>query len=93
MQSIAVTRRENDNLRSLLGLRHRLAQPYLPAEVLHRGIPTDPRTLLIGIGTVDGVHEYDPVVGPEGLIGYVWRAGPRASTVMTWATPNSAPRR
>ena len=37
---------ENRQLRALLGLRTRLATPYVPAEVLHQASPTDPRMLL-----------------------------------------------
>lgn len=87
VQAGAVTRRENENLRELMQLRHRLSQPYIAAEVLHRSVPTDSRTLLIGAGANDGVRPFDPIVSPEGLLGYVWYAGPRASTVMTWAHP------
>ncbi len=87
VQETAVTRKENDNLRSLIALRQRIARPYIAAEVLHRPTPTESRTVLIGSGKVDGVRQYDPVVSPEGLLGYVWQAGPRASSVMTWAHP------
>lgn len=87
VQASAVTRRENENLRELMQLRLRLSQPYVAAEVLHRSVPTDSRTLLIGAGNLDGVRAFDPVVSPEGLLGYVWYAGPRASTVMTWSHP------
>ena len=88
VQGTAITRRENDNLRSLIALRQRIAHPYVAAEVLHRALPTDQRTLLIGGGSIDGVTEFDPVVSPEGLLGYVWRTGPRSAVVMTWSHPD-----
>jgi len=87
VQSGTSARRENDNLRSLFGLRQRVAQKYVASEILHRALPTDARTLLIGVGADDGVRALDPVVTADGLIGYVWTVGPKASTVYTWAHP------
>ena len=78
---------ENERLRKLLDLSRRLRTPYVAADVLHQSQATDGRTLLLGIGTKDGVSEFDPVVAPEGLIGVVLSAGERTSVVMTWAHP------
>jgi rod shape-determining protein MreC len=78
---------ENERLRQLLGLSHRLASPYVAAEVLHQPQATDGRTLLLSAGSRDGVAAFDPVVAPEGLIGVVLSAAPRTSIVMTWAHP------
>jgi rod shape-determining protein MreC len=78
---------ENERLRQLLGLTHRLANPYVAAEVLHQPQATDGRTLLLSVGSRDGVAAFDPVVAPEGLIGVVLNAAARTSIVMTWAHP------
>jgi rod shape-determining protein MreC len=78
---------ENERLRQLLGLSHRLSSPYVAAEVLHQPQATDGRTLLLSAGSRDGVAAFDPVVAPEGLIGVVLSAAPRTSIVMTWAHP------
>ena len=78
---------ENERLRQLLGLTHRLANPYVAAEVLHQAQATDGRTLLLSVGSRDGVAAFDPVVAPEGLIGVVLNAAARTSIVMTWAHP------
>jgi rod shape-determining protein MreC len=78
---------ENERLRQLLGLSHRLASPYVAAEVLHQPQATDGRTLLLSAGSRDGIAAFDPVVAPEGLIGVVLSAAPRTSIVMTWAHP------
>lgn len=80
--------RENASLRSLIGLGPRLTSRWVPAEVLHQPTPTDARMLLMNVGTLDGVAVHDPVVTPEGLLGVIWEAGPRASTVMSWQHPD-----
>lgn len=87
VQNFAAVARENDNLRGLLSLRPRLTQHYLPAEVLHQPLVTDDRMSLLSVGTSEGVRQFDPVVTVEGLIGYVWSAGPHSSAAYTWAHP------
>jgi rod shape-determining protein MreC len=78
---------ENERLRGLLRLSRRVRAPYVPAEVLHQAQATDARMLLLAAGSDAGIASFDPVVAPEGLIGVVASAGPRASTAMTWAHP------
>ena len=78
---------ENERLRQLLSLSHRLSTRYVAAEVLHQAQATDGRTLLLSAGSEDGVAAFDPVVAPEGLIGVVLNAADRTSIVMTWAHP------
>lgn len=84
----ATLRRENAELRSLIGLGQRLRSHWVPAEVLHQVTPTDARMLLLNVGGDLRVDVHDPVVTPDGLLGVVWEAGPRASTVMSWQHPN-----
>ncbi|HET8834176.1 MAG TPA: rod shape-determining protein MreC [Gemmatimonadales bacterium] len=78
---------ENERLRQLLGLTRRLGSHYVAAEVLHQPQATDGRTLLLSVGSREGVAAFDPVVAPEGLIGVVLNAASRSSIVMTWAHP------
>lgn len=78
---------ENDRLRALLGLSHRLKTPFVAAEVLHQAQVTDARMLLLSVGQADGVASFDPIVAPEGLIGVIWNAGRHTSVAMTWAHP------
>jgi rod shape-determining protein MreC len=86
-QAIPTLTAENERLRELLTLSRRLSTPYVAADVLHQSQATDGRTLLLGVGTRDGVSEFDPVVAPEGLIGVVLSTAERTSVVMTWAHP------
>jgi len=78
---------ENERLRNLLGLSHRLRTPYVAAEVLHQAQVTDSRMLLLNVGTADGVSGFDPIVAPEGLIGVIWNASRNSSVAMTWSHP------
>jgi rod shape-determining protein MreC len=78
---------ENEHLRQLLALSHRLSTPYVAAEVLHQVQATDSRTLLLSAGSAEGIAPFDPVVAPEGLIGVVLSVARRTSVVMTWAHP------
>lgn len=81
-------RRENANLRGLVGVRASLSHPTVSAEVLHRPTVTDPRMLLLDVGTADGVRMFDPVVTADGLIGSIVSAGAHSSSALTWANPD-----
>jgi rod shape-determining protein MreC len=80
-------RAENERLRQLLKLSHRLPTAYVAAEVLHQPHATDGRTLLLSAGSRQGVAPFNPVVAPEGLLGVVLSVTPRSSIAMSWAHP------
>ncbi|HZI76520.1 MAG TPA: rod shape-determining protein MreC [Gemmatimonadales bacterium] len=86
-QFLPSLRAENERLRQLLKLSQRLKTSYVPAEVLHQPQATDGRTLLLSVGSRQGVAPFNPVVAPEGLIGLVLTATPYSSIAMTWAHP------
>jgi rod shape-determining protein MreC len=86
-QFLPSLRAENERLRQLLRLSHRLTTTYVSAEVLHQPHATDGRTLLLSAGSRQGVAPFNPVVAPEGLIGVVLSVTPRSSIAMSWAHP------
>jgi len=86
-QFLPSLRAENERLRQLLKLSHRLNTAYVPAEVLHQPHATDGRTLLLSAGSRQGVAPFNPVVAPEGLIGVILSVTPTSSIAMTWAHP------
>jgi rod shape-determining protein MreC len=86
-QFLPSLRAENERLRQLLRLSHRLTTTYVPAEVLHQPHATDGRTLLLSVGSRQGVAPFNPVVAPEGLIGVVLSVTPRSSIAISWAHP------
>jgi rod shape-determining protein MreC len=86
-QFLPSLRAENERLRQLLRLSHRLTTSYVAAEVLHQPQATDSRTLLLSVGSRHGVAAFNPVVAPEGLIGVILSAAPTSSIAMSWAHP------
>jgi rod shape-determining protein MreC len=86
-QFLPSLRAENQRLRDMLQLGQRLPAGYLAAEVLHQSVPTDGRTFILSAGSKQGVHQFDPVVGPEGLLGVVREVEASRSIAMTWAHP------
>jgi rod shape-determining protein MreC len=86
-QFLPSIRSENERLRQLLKLSHRLNSNYVAAEVLHQPQATDGRTLLLSVGSRDGVAPFNPVIAPEGLIGVVLSVSGGSSTAMSWAHP------
>jgi rod shape-determining protein MreC len=88
-QSTAL-RRENDNLRALIGLDPGARTRFVAAEVLHRPAATDSRMLLLSRGSADGVAQFDPVITGDGLVGQIWGVTPHSSTALTWTDPDFA---
>ncbi|HEU4680358.1 MAG TPA: rod shape-determining protein MreC [Gemmatimonadales bacterium] len=86
-QFLPSLRAENERLRQLLRLTRRLNTQYVPAEILHQPQPTDGRTLLLSVGSRQGVSAFNPVVAPEGLVGVVLSVSDRSSIAMSWAHP------
>src|SRR4051812_6002996 len=86
-QFLPSLRAENERLRQLLRLSHRLSTAFVAAEVLHQPQATDSRTLLLSVGTREGVAPFNPVVAPEGLIGVILSASRSSSIAMSWAHP------
>jgi rod shape-determining protein MreC len=86
-QFLPSLRAENERLRQLLRLSHRLTTSYVSAEVLHQPQATDGRTLLLSVGSRQGVAPFNPVIAPEGLIGMVLSVSRGSSIAMSWAHP------
>src|SRR5690349_5116244 len=86
-QFLPSLRAENERLRQLLKLSHRLNTGYVTAEVLHPPQATDGRTLLLSVGSRQGVAPFSPVIAPEGLIGVILTTTSQSSVAMTWAHP------
>jgi len=79
---------ENAQLRAALALRARLPLRHLSAEVLHQTLPTDGFTLLLSVGTRDGVRPLAPVIAAGGLVGVVRSVEHRTAIAVAWAHPD-----
>lgn len=79
---------ENTRLRELLGLRDRLGDRVVAAEVLRQSVPTAGLTMLLSAGAVDGVRPLTPVVAPGGLLGVVRTVDATRSAAVLWTHPD-----
>lgn len=73
---------ENQRLRRLLEFKESQSAQTLPARVIAEDATSWFRTVVIDKGYEDGVHEGQPVVAAEGVVGRVIRNGPRESRVL-----------
>ncbi|HUF29955.1 MAG TPA: rod shape-determining protein MreC [Gemmatimonadaceae bacterium] len=86
--SLGPVRRENEQLRRLLGLGARLKWGFVPAEVLRgRGIAEE-YTMILAAGARAGVQPFSPVVSPDGLLGMVKTVDPTLSIAILWSHPD-----
>ena len=74
-------RLENVRLRGLVGLKSRLSYPYISAEVIAREPGRHPNSLLIDVGTNEGVKYQMAVMSADGLVGKVLAVHPTSSVV------------
>jgi rod shape-determining protein MreC len=79
---------ENARLRGLLGLGARLGIGFTTGEVLHQAGVTDGLTLVLSVGSADGVQTLAPVVAPDGLVGLVRTADRHTSVALAWTHPD-----
>ena len=75
---------ENRRLRQLLGLRNRVSQSFVPAELVRVGTDGGESTFLLDVGREDGVRVGSPVISSAGLLGVVWEVGGRTSHAIDW---------
>lgn len=75
---------ENRRLRQLLGLRNRVSDAFIPAELIRVGTPGAESTFLLDAGRDDGVVVGSPVISSGGLLGVVWEVGGRSSQAIDW---------
>ncbi len=79
---------ENRSLRELLGLKQRAGTAFVPAEVLHAGVPGAESTFLLSVGSDDGVAVGSPVVAAGGLVGVVKDVSPHSAQAIDWTHPD-----
>lgn len=75
---------ENARLRQLMGLRARVSEAFLPAELVRIGTRGGESTFLLSVGQEDGIEVGSPVVASAGLLGVVWEVGRRSAQAIDW---------
>lgn len=79
---------ENTRLRQLLGLRGRVSDSFVPAELVRVGTPGGESTFLLNVGREQGVEVGSPVLASSGLLGVVWEVGRTSSQAIDWTNPD-----
>lgn len=86
-RSVADLERENEELRTLLGLRDRLEVDTVAARTVGLSPSTFEWMITIDVGSEQGVERGMPVVAGNGLVGRVYQVTPRASRVLLLIDP------
>jgi rod shape-determining protein MreC len=79
---------ENNRLREIISSAARIPDEGLFGRIIEVGPDLYDRTVLVNRGTADGVYVGQPVLGPNGVIGQVIRAGLFRSSVMLITDPS-----
>ncbi len=83
-------RRENEQLRGLLGLKEDNEDfEFVAATVISRDSTDAYYSFVIDKGTKHGVAYLDPVITEDGLVGYISQVGPISSRVTTILSPST----
>lgn len=82
--------KENVRLRALLENSFKLGEQVLIAELLSVNTMPYEHILIVNKGTNYGVHEQQPVLDANGVVGQVFRALPLTSEIMLITDPNHA---
>lgn len=75
---------ENARLRQLLGLRGRVSESFIPAEVIRIGTPGGESTFILNVGRDSGIEVGSPVLASAGLLGVVWEVGRTSAQAIDW---------
>ena len=72
LRKLETIKTENQSLKEYMNLTEKYADyKTLPADVINRDISNYAKTILINLGTDNGVQEGMTVIGDEGLVGYI----------------------
>ncbi len=88
LQQLDALQFENDRLRDIISSAARIPDEGLFGRIVEVGPDLYDRTVLVNRGTADGVYVGQPVLGPNGVIGQIIRAGLFRSTVMLITDPS-----
>src|SRR3546814_15852028 len=80
---------DNRLLMSLRALRERTSDAWAVARIVSSSASSTRLFGLLNAGRRQGVHEGQPVRGPEGLIGRVLEAGPDVARILLITDPDS----
>lgn len=77
-------RSENETLKEYLGLTEKYGEyKTVPAYVINKDISNYSKTIIINVGSVDGIEENMTVIADEGLVGHIVSVSENTSKVRT----------
>lgn len=82
--------KENIRLRALLENSFKLGEQVLIAELLSINLASYEHIMVVNKGSRFGVHQHQPVLDENGVVGQVFRALPFTSEIMLITDPNHA---
>lgn len=88
-QRLAALREENNRLRQLLNEAEHLERSVSAAQVIAESPDPFHHILTISRGREDGVHESQPVISADGLVGQIATLTPYSAQVILLTDPNS----
>jgi rod shape-determining protein MreC len=80
---------ENKTLREMLGFKERYSFPVIPAAVIGQDVDRIINSLILDVGSRDGVKKYMAVVTADGLVGRIVEVYPSSSSVQVIRDLNS----
>ncbi|MFC1650830.1 rod shape-determining protein MreC [Candidatus Latescibacterota bacterium] len=81
--------KENETLRQMLGFKERYSFPIIPAAVIGQDVDRIINSLILDVGSRDGVKKYMAVVTADGLVGRIFEVYPSSSNVQIIRDVNS----
>lgn len=88
-QTALMLQAENQSLQELLNVKVDAPHKYITAKVIADSGNSFVKTVLVGVGQIDGVQKNQAVLGEEGLIGRVIEVGKTSSRIMLLTDLNS----
>jgi rod shape-determining protein MreC len=76
---------ENAQLRGVIGMRERVGDKFIPAEVVRLGTGGAESSFIVNVGTAEGVREGSPIITPDGLLGVVLETDTHAAMAIDWS--------
>lgn len=80
---------ENETLRQMLGFKERYSFPVISAAVIGQDVDRITNSLILSVGSMDGVKKYMAVVTADGLVGRIIEVYPSSSSVQIIRDVNS----
>lgn len=88
-QTALMLQAENQSLQELLNVKVEAPHKYITAKVIADSGNSFVKTVLVGVGQVDGIQKNQAVLAEEGLIGRVIEVGKTSSRIMLLTDFNS----